>query len=72
MSATTTAAFLTVVLLVVGGYVASIWMLVGRIDRRLEAIEKEIKELRTDVARIGQRLEDHIENHPGPTQRIAR
>lgn len=79
MSATTTATFLGVVLLVVGGYVTSIVYFVGRIDRRLERIEdrldrveERLSALEVEVARIGQRLDDHITDHPGPTQRIAR
>ena len=79
MTGTTLAAFVSVVLLIVGGYVTSIVYFVGRIDRRLERIEDRLEKiedrltaLEVSIGKIGQRLDDHIANHPGPTETLAR
>lgn len=62
------AAFLGVVLSVV-------WYLGSRIDRledRLGRIEERLTAVEVTLGRIEQRLDDHVSDHPGPTERLVR
>jgi Flp pilus assembly protein TadB len=56
---------------IAAAYAFSVWMVVQRIDRRLERIEERLGGVEQILARIEQRLDDHISNHPGPTQRLT-
>lgn len=60
------------IIAIVAGYASSIYLLVVRIDRRLERIEDRLTSIEVTIGRIGQRLDDHIENHPGPAERLVR
>lgn len=67
MSATALAALIAVV----AGYASSIYFIVSRFDAqfdrmgsRLDRIEERLTTLEISVARIGQRLDDHVEHHP--------
>jgi hypothetical protein len=71
MSATAAATFITVVVAIVGGYAYSVHTIVSRIDRRLERIEDRLSTLEVNLGRIGQRLDDHVTDHPGPTERLV-
>jgi hypothetical protein len=49
-----------------------VYLLTHFIDRRLDRLEDSLRELRVDLARINQKLDDHVEHHPGPSTRLVR
>jgi hypothetical protein len=49
-----------------------VYFLVARIDRRLEKLEQGQTDIKVAQAQFAQRLDDHIESHPGPTERLVR
>jgi 4-hydroxybenzoate polyprenyltransferase len=50
----------------------TVYLLNYFIDRRLDRLENSLRELRVDMARINQKLDDHVEHHPGPSTRLVR
>ncbi|MBO0728582.1 MAG: hypothetical protein J2P57_04945 [Acidimicrobiaceae bacterium] len=66
------AAIIAIVVAMAGMNLGVVYFLVSRIDRRLERIEERLGKLEVTVAEIGQKLNDHIEHHPGPTERLVR
>ncbi|MBO0729346.1 MAG: hypothetical protein J2P57_08815 [Acidimicrobiaceae bacterium] len=69
---------LAILLPVVFGYAsgifATLWYLGHRIDRledRLGGVQRELGEIRVDLGRIDQKIDDHINHHPGPTTRLV-
>jgi hypothetical protein len=49
-----------------------VYFLTNRIDRRLERIEDRLTKIEVAQAAYAQRLDDHIEAHPGPRQDLVR
>lgn len=45
--------------------------LTGKIAEMDQRLTGKIDALAAEVARIGERLDAHLTNHPGPTQRLA-
>lgn len=77
MSATDLGAVVAIVVGYAAGLTATLRYLGSRIDNlgdnlggRIDNLAKELADLRVDVARIGQRLDDHITDHPGPSHRV--
>jgi 4-hydroxybenzoate polyprenyltransferase len=50
----------------------TVYLLNYFIDRRLDRLENSLRELRVDIARFDQKLDDHIKDHPGPSTRLVR
>ena len=43
----------------------------SQINHRLDRIESRLDELTKQVVAIGQHIDDHITDHPGPGKRVA-
>lgn len=54
---------LAAIIAVVAGYVSGIYFIVNRIDARLERVEERLTAIEVTLARIDQRLADHLIDH---------
>lgn len=55
---------------IVVGYAAGLTATLRYLGGRIDNLAKELADLRVDVGRIGQRLDDHITDHPGPSHQV--
>jgi hypothetical protein len=65
-------ALVTVLGVALAGLLAMVQLQFTQVNRRLERIEDRLAVLEKDVTQIGQKLDDHVINHPGPTVRLER
>ena len=71
MSANVLGAIVAIVVAFATMTLGIVYFLVGRIDRRLERIEQGQTDIKVAQATSAQRLNDHIEAHPGPAERLV-
>lgn len=65
-----TTALITALGVALAGLLGIVQFQLAQIGRRLERIEERLTALETTVARIGERLDAHLTDHPAPGRRV--